>query len=192
MKTCEWVSSDISRAYHDEEYGRLNLDDDYLFEMLVLETMEAGLSFELILQKRDAMREAFDGFDYEKIATYDEAKLETFYENKDLIRNKKKIQAMVSNARAFIKIREDFGDFKSYLRTFIIEPIDYKRREGESICSSGLSERLSKDLKKRGFKFTGPVVIHSFMEAVGLINNHHTSCPIHDEVNKANKKTRKD
>ncbi|MDD7044979.1 MAG: DNA-3-methyladenine glycosylase I [Peptoniphilaceae bacterium] len=192
MKTCEWVSSDISRTYHDEEYGRLNLDDDYLFEMLVLETMEAGLSFELILQKRDAMREAFDGFDYEKIATYDEAKLETFYENKDLIRNKKKIQAMVSNARAFIKIREDFGDFKSYLRTFIIEPIDYKRREGESICSSGLSERLSKDLKKRGFKFTGPVVIHSFMEAVGLINNHHTSCPIHDEVNKANKKTRKD
>lgn len=192
MKTCEWVSSDISRTYHDEEYGRLNLDDDYLFEMLVLETMEAGLSFELILQKRDAMREAFDGFDYEKIATYDEAKLETFYENKDLIRNKKKIQAMVSNARAFIKIREDFGDFKSYLRTFIIEPIDYKRREGESVCSSGLSERLSKDLKKRGFKFTGPVVIHSFMEAVGLINNHHTSCPIHDEVNKANKKTRKD
>ncbi|MCI7239627.1 MAG: DNA-3-methyladenine glycosylase I [Anaerococcus sp.] len=192
MKTCEWVSSDISRTYHDEEYGRLNLDDDYLFEMLVLETMEAGLSFELILQKRDAMREAFDGFDYEKIATYDEAKLETFYENKDLIRNKKKIQAMVSNARAFIKIREDFGDFKSYLRTFIIEPIDYKRREGESICRSGLSERLSKDLKKRGFKFTGPVVIHSFMEAVGLINNHHTSCPIHDEVNKANKKTRKD
>lgn len=181
-KRCEWVKSEILKAYHDEEYGLRNHDDSYLFEMLVLEFMQAGLSFETILKKREAMREAFDGFSYEKIAQYDEEKIEELLSNENIIRNKLKIKALVKNARAFIKTREDFSSFDKYLETFVKDPIDYKRKDGQVICESDLSKKLAKDMKKRGFSFVGPTIIHSFMEAVGLVNCHLETCFRHEEV----------
>lgn len=179
---CEWVKSELSKLYHDREYGVRNHDDFYLFEMLVLETMQSGLSFEIVLRKRQAMREAFDNFDFLKIASYDDRKIKILMENKEIIRNKRKIEAMVNNAKAFIKIRQEFGSFDNYLKRFVESPIDYKREINESICESDLSEKISKDLKKRSFKFLGSITIHSFMEAVGLINNHNLSCFRHDEI----------
>ena len=181
-KRCEWVSSDILRAYHDEEYGLRNHDDSYLFEILVLEFMQAGLSFETVLKKREAMRSAFDGFDYKKIASYDKEKIEKLLANEEIIRHKLKIKALVKNARAFMKIQEEYGSFDKYLQTFVKEPIDYKRKEGEVISESDLSKKLARDMKKRGFTFVGPTIIHSFMEAVGLVNCHNVSCFRHDKV----------
>lgn len=181
-KRCEWVSSEILRAYHDEEYGLRNYDDSYLFEILVLEFMQAGLSFETVLKKREAMRSAFDGFDYKKIASYDKEKIEKLLANEEIIRHKLKIKALVKNARAFMKIQEEYGSFDKYLQTFVKEPIDYKRKEGEVISESDLSKKLARDMKKRGFTFVGPTIIHSFMEAVGLVNCHNVSCFRHDEI----------
>ncbi|MDO5047999.1 MAG: DNA-3-methyladenine glycosylase I [Anaerococcus sp.] len=186
-KRCEWVKSDLSKAYHDEEYGLRKIDDAYLFEILVLEFMQAGLSFEIVLKKREAMRKAFDNFSYEKISLYDDEKIESFMENKLLIRNAKKLRALVANAKAFIRVIEEFGSFDKYLRNFIKDPIDYKRNEKETICQSPLSKSLARDLKKRDFKFIGPITIHSYLEAIGLINNHSLECFRHDEVNKINK-----
>lgn len=179
---CEWVKSDLLRAYHDEEYGLRHHEDSYLFEMLVLEFMQAGLSFETILNKREAMREAFDGFDYEKISLYGEDKVKEFLSNDKIIKNRLKIRALVKNARAFMELREEFGSFDKYLETFVDKQIDYRRKEGEIISQSPLSEKLAKDMKKRGFTFVGPTIIHSFMEAVGLINCHLVTCFRYEEV----------
>lgn len=173
---CEWAKSPILIAYHDEEYGRLSHDDRYIFEILVLEFMQAGLSFEIVLKKREAMREAFDGFSYEIIKNYDENKIEELMKNEKIIRNRKKLEALVKNARAFIKIREEFGSFDKYLESFIGEVIDYKRKEGEVISQSPLSEKIAKDMKKRSFSFLGPITIHSFLEAIGRINCHCLTC----------------
>lgn len=173
---CEWAKSPILIAYHDEEYGRLSHDDRYIFEILVLEFIEAGLSFEIVLKKREAMREAFDGFSYEIIKNYDENKIEELMKNEKIIRNRKKLEALVKNARAFIKIREEFGSFDKYLESFIWEVIDYKRKEGEVISQSPLSEKIAKDMKKRSFSFLGPITIHSFLEAIGRINCHCLTC----------------
>lgn len=175
-KRCEWAKGDLLERYHDEEYGNISQDDDYIFEILVLEFMQAGLSFEIILKKREAMREAFDGFNYRKIASYDDKKIEELMANDKIIRNKKKLVALVKNARAFIKVREEYGSFDKYLENFIKEPIDYRRKEGEVIAKSELSDKISKDMKDKSFSFVGPVTIHSFLEAIGRINCHSTSC----------------
>lgn len=175
-KRCEWAKGELLEKYHDEEYGNISHDDAYIFEVLVMEFMQAGLSFEIILKKREAMRKAFDGFDYRKIAGYDDRKIEELMANDKIIRNKKKLKALVKNAKAFIKVREDYGSFDRYLENFIKEPIDYKRKEGEVIAKSKLSEKLSKDMKDKSFSFVGPVTIHSFLEAIGRINCHCISC----------------
>lgn len=170
--------SPIYIDYHDNEWGRPVHDDNKLFEMLILEGAQAGLSWITVLNKRAAYREAFDGFAPEKVALYDAAKIAGLMENKGIIRNRLKINAAVTNARLFLKIQEKYGSFDK----FIWEYIDYKPLIGhwENVAdvpiTTPISDRISTDLKKMGFKFVGSTIIYSFMQAVGMVNDHLKSC----------------
>jgi len=182
---CGWcIGDDLYEAYHDQEWGLPVKDDDKLFEFLMLETFQAGLSWITILRKRENFRAAFDQFDYKKIATYEEHKIESLLENKGIIRNKLKIRATVSNAQSFIKIQEEFGSFSAYIWAFVDDKpiknkvINYK----EAPANTALSDRISKDLKKRGFKFVGSTVIYAQMQATGMVNDHEINCFRYDEV----------
>ena len=182
MKTitrCAWCEKDdLYRKYHDEEWGKPVYDDATIFEFLVLETFQAGLSWYTILSKREHFREAFDQFDYQKIAKYPEEKLATLLENPGIIRNKLKIKATVTNAQAFIKTQEEFGSFSKYIWGFVGgKPIDNKPKSlSEVAATTVISDALSKDLKKRGFKFTGSTVMYAHMQATGMVNDHITEC----------------
>lgn len=159
-------------AYHDHEWGVLCHDDGKLFEALLLETFQAGLSFECVLNKREAFRKAFDGFDPEKIANYDASKLDELMDNREIIRNRKKIEASVTNASVFLRIEEEFGSFSSYLWSWT---------KGEAIkeidkASSPLSDEISSDLRKRGMKFIGTTTIYAYLQAVGVIDSHESDC----------------
>ena len=182
MKTitrCAWCEKDdLYRKYHDEEWGKPVYDDATIFEFLVLETFQAGLSWYTILSKREHFRKAFDQFDYQKIAKYPEEKLATLLENPGIIRNKLKIKATVTNAQAFIKIQEEFGSFSKYIWGFVDgKPIDNKPKSlSEVPATTAISDALSKDLKKRGFKFTGSTVMYAHMQATGMVNDHITEC----------------
>lgn len=158
--------------YHDSEWGVLCTDDRKLFEMLVLEGFQAGLSWECVLNKRKAFEKAFDGFDAEKVAKYGEDKIAELMQNEGIIRNKLKIRASVSNAAAFINISREFGSFYEYLCTFSGKNTVYECGR----ANSPLSDAISKDLKKRGMKFVGTTVIYSFLQAVGIINSHEKQC----------------
>ena len=180
MKTitrCAWCEKDdLYRKYHDEEWGKPVYDDATIFEFLVLETFQAGLSWYTILSKREHFRKAFDQFDYQKIANYPEEKLATLLENPGIIRNKLKIKATVTNAQAFIKTQEEFGSFSKYIWGFVGgKPIDNKPKSlSEVPATTAISDALSKDLKKRGFKFTGSTVMYAHMQATGMVNDHIT------------------
>lgn len=182
MKTitrCAWCEKDdLYRKYHDEEWGKPVYDDATIFEFLVLETFQAGLSWYTILSKREHFRKAFDQFDYQKIAKYPEEKLATLLENPGIIRNKLKIKATVTNAQAFIKTQEEFGSFSKYIWGFVDgKPIDNKPKSlSEVPATTAISDALSKDLKKRGFKFTGSTVMYAHMQATGMVNDHITEC----------------
>ena len=182
MKTitrCAWCEKDdLYRKYHDEEWGKPVYDDATIFEFLVLETFQAGLSWYTILSKREHFRKAFDQFDYQKIAKYPEEKLATLLENPGIIRNKLKIKATVTNAQAFIKTQEEFGSFSKYIWGFVGgKPIDNKPKSlSEVPATTAISDALSKDLKKRGFKFTGSTVMYAHMQATGIVNDHITEC----------------
>ena len=182
MKTitrCAWCEKDdLYRKYHDEEWGKPVYDDATIFEFLVLETFQAGLSWYTILSKREHFREAFDQFDYQKIANYPEEKLATLLENPGIIRNKLKIKATVTNAQAFIKTQEEFGSFSKYIWGFVGgKPIDNKPKSLDEVpATTVISDALSKDLKKRGFKFTGSTVMYAHMQATGMVNDHITEC----------------
>ncbi len=182
MKTitrCAWCEKDdLYRKYHDEEWGKPVYDDATIFEFLVLETFQAGLSWYTILSKREHFRKAFDQFDYQKIAKYPEEKLATLLENPGIIRNKLKIKATVTNAQAFIKTQEEFGSFSKYIWGFVGgKPIDNKPKSlSEVPATTAISDALSKDLKKRGFKFTGSTVMYAHMQATGMVNDHITEC----------------
>lgn len=182
MKTitrCAWCEKDdLYRKYHDEEWGKPVYDDAKIFEFLVLETFQAGLSWYTILSKREHFRKAFDQFDYQKIAKYPEEKLATLLENPGIIRNKLKIKATVTNAQAFIKTQEEFGSFSKYIWGFVDgKPIDNKPKSlSEVPATTAISDALSKDLKKRGFKFTGSTVMYAHMQATGMVNDHITEC----------------
>lgn len=182
MKTitrCAWCEKDdLYRKYHDEEWGEPVYDDATIFEFLVLETFQAGLSWYTILSKREHFRKAFDQFDYQKIAKYPEEKLATLLENPGIIRNKLKIKATVTNAQAFIKTQEEFGSFSKYIWGFVGgKPIDNKPKSlSEVPATTAISDALSKDLKKRGFKFTGSTVMYAHMQATGMVNDHITEC----------------
>ena len=185
LKRCGWCVGDpLYEAYHDTEWGVPVLDDQILFEFLILETFQAGLSWITILRKRENFREALDGFNYEKIANYSEEKIEELLLNAGIIRNKLKVRATVSNAQAFMKVQEEFGSFSAYIWEFVQgKPINNKvENYKEMPPTTSISDALSKDLKKRGFKFVGSTVMYAHMQATGMVNDHEVSCFRHKEV----------
>lgn len=183
--TCNWaLTSNVMRLYHDTEWGIPVHDDQKLFEFLILDAFQAGLSWSTILNKRQHFKDAFDGFDWEKIAVYTEAKELELLQNKGIIRNKLKVKAAITNAKAFIKIREEFGSFDTYLWAFVNHKpiINHFKTMADVPAVTDQAEALSKDLKKRGFKFVGSTIIYAFMQAAGLVNDHLVSCTRHKEV----------
>ena len=178
MIRCDWVSSAIDERYHDEEWGKPKYDDDILFEMLILEGMQAGLSWTTILNKRENYRQALDNFSVQKIKAYKQEKLDELLQNTGLIRNKLKIKSLVKNANAFIAVQEEFGSFATYIWQYVDgKPIDHQFKTIKDIpASDAISEKMSKDLKKRGFSFVGPTICYAYMQAVGLVNDHIENC----------------
>jgi len=186
VKRCNWGNyNDQMKEYHDNEWGVPVHDDRLLFEFLILEGAQAGLSWNTILQKRENFRKAFDNFDYKKIATYNEKKVEELLNNASIIRNRLKIGAAVANANAFLKVQEEFGSFDNFIWEFIDHNSIINQFETlEDLPSkTEQSERISKALKKRGFKFVGPTIIYSFMQAVGMTNDHTIDCFRYAEIN---------
>ena len=184
---CDWCVGDpLYEAYHDQEWGVPVYDDQTIFEFLILETFQAGLSWITILRKRENFREALDAFDYKKIAAYSDAKLEELLQNPGIIRNKLKVKATVSNAQAFIKIQEEFGSFSKYIWGFVNhKPIQNSvKNYKEAPATTAISDALSKDLKKRGFKFTGSTVVYAHMQATCMVNDHEVNCFRYAEVSK--------
>lgn len=180
MNRCSWVkeSNPLYVAYHDEEWGRPLHDDQALFELLCLESYQAGLSWETVLNKREAFRQAFHGYVVEKVAQMTDKDLDQLLENPNIIRHKSKLYATRKNAQAFLRVQEEFGSFDKYLwlwsdfTPFVNQVDNY----GTLPSKTDLSERLSKDLKKRGFSFVGPVCVYSYLQAAGLVNDHEDSC----------------
>lgn len=186
IKRCDWVGNNpLYIKYHDSEWGVPVFDDDKLFEFLVLETFQAGLSWLTILKKRENFIEAFENYDYKKIAKYNNEKYEELLRNKGIIRNKLKIKATIFNAKEFIKIQDEFGSFSKYIWGFIDnKPIVNEFKTIDEIpTKTELSEKISKDLKKRGFKFVGPTIIYAHMQATGMVNDHTIDCFRYDEIN---------
>ena len=178
-KRCSWcLSSDLYKKYHDEEWGVPVYDDQKLFEFLILETFQAGLSWITILNKRENFRIAFDHFDYKKIAEYQEEKIQELLLNAGIIRNQLKIRAAVANAVAFMKVQQEFGSFSKYIWEFTdAKPIDNNRQSLKEVPSTTpVSDIISKDLKKRGFKFVGSTVVYAHMQATGMVNDHVEDC----------------
>ncbi|MBR0370358.1 MAG: DNA-3-methyladenine glycosylase I [Methanobrevibacter sp.] len=173
-KRCRWVEGkeEIYIKYHDEEWGVPKYDDDILFEMLILEMFQAGLSWITILKKREAFKKAFDDFNIDKIMKYDESKVNELLENEGIIRNKLKINATINNAKIFRKIQKEYGSFSAYIWSYT----DGKIIKAEYKTKSDLSEKISKDLKEKGMKFVGPTIIYSYMESIGIIDNHTPDC----------------
>lgn len=176
---CGWcLSSDLYKKYHDEEWGVPVYDDQKLFEFLILETFQAGLSWITILKKRNNFRLAFDDFDFHKIAQYPEERIQELLLNIGIIRNQLKIRSAVANAIAFVKVQEEFGSFSKYIWEFTNGiPIDNKRQSLKDVpATTPLSDAMSKDLKKRGFKFVGSTVVYAHMQATGMVNDHIEYC----------------
>ena len=175
-KRCKWVKLNNLEYvnYHDNEWGVINHNDRYLYEMLLLESFQAGLSWECILNKREAFREAFDNFDYEKIMLYDEDKVKELLNNKKIVRNKLKIRAAIKNAFVFVKIREEYGSFDKYIWSYSKGVI--KNSNDVFSPHNYLSDMISKDLYKRGMRFVGSVIIYSYLQAIGMIDDHERDC----------------
>ena len=179
MNRCKWCNINNPKYidYHDNEWGVLNLDDTYLLEMLILEMFQAGLSWECVLNKREAFRTAYDDFDIDKICNYTEDKIKELEENKDIIRNKLKIKASINNTKIFKDIKEEYHSFYNYLKTFTNNKIIYEYNK----TTSSLSDKISKDLKKRGMTFIGSITIYSYLQAIGIIYSHDKGCYLHKE-----------
>ena len=177
MKRCFWVdeNSPVYVKYHDEEWGVPKYDDRDLFELLVLEGFQAGLSWITVLKKREAFREAFDNFDVKKVSEYDENKIEQLLNNAGIIRSRNKIESAVKNAKIFIEIQNEFGSFSNYIWGFTGGKI-IKRKTGGLPVSTPLSDKISKDLKKRGMKYAGTVIVYSYLQAIGVVNDHDRDC----------------
>ena len=176
---CKWcVGIDIYEKYHDEEWGVPVYDDQKLFEFLILETFQAGLSWITILKKRENFRLAFDNFNYSKVALYSEDKIQELMQNAGIIRNQLKIRSAVSNAISFMKIQEEFGSFSKYIWGFVDgKPIiNFPKKLKEVPATSPLSDAISKDLKKRGFKFVGSTIVYAHIQATGMVNDHVEDC----------------
>jgi DNA-3-methyladenine glycosylase I len=178
LTRCQWASNELSMAYHDREWGIPNHDDRRLFEFLILEGAQAGLSWDTILKKRTSYRAAFEGFDPARVARYDRRKIQTLLRNPGIVRNRLKIASAVANAKAFLRVQAEFGSFDRYIWQFV----DGKPRINRWISSQEIpastpgSEAMSKALKKRGFNFVGPTICYAFMQAVGMTNDHLVGC----------------
>ena len=174
LKRCSWVklNNPLYLKYHDEEWGKLVKDEQKLFELLILETFQAGLSWECVLNKREAFRQAFDNFDLNKIANYDEKKINLLLNNPYIIRNKLKIKATINNAKIYRSIQNEFQSFNRYLQSFAMNNVIYEIGK----TKSELSDKISKDLYKRGMRFVGSTIIYSYLQAIGIINSHETDC----------------
>ena len=177
MRRCFWVdeNSQIYKDYHDNEWGMPKYDDHELFELLILESFQAGLSWITVLKKREAFRKAFDNFDVKKVAKYDGAKIEELLQNSGIIRSRSKIEAAINNAKIFKKIQEDFGSFSNYIWGFTGGKI-IKNKDDKFEVSTPLSDKISKDLKKRGMKYVGTVIIYSYLQSIGIVDDHETTC----------------
>ena len=174
MIRCSWVNDNpLYIKYHDEEWGVASYDDKYLFEMLLLESFQAGLSWECILNKRENFRNAFDNFDYNKISKYDDIKIKKLLNNKGIIRNKLKINAIINNAKIFMDIQKEYGSFSKYIWKFTNNK---QIVHSKLITSNSLSDKISKDLKRRGMKFVGTTIIYSYLQAIGIVNDHEVNC----------------
>ena len=174
MKRCKWcnLNNPIYIEYHDKEWGVMNINDNYLLEMLILESFQAGLSWECVLNKRESFRLAYDNFNIDKICNYTENKIKELSENKDIIRNKLKIKASINNTKIFKSIQKEFGSFSNYLKTFTKDKIIYETDK----TTNFLSDDISKDLIKRGMKFVGSTIIYSYLQAIGIIYSHEKEC----------------
>lgn len=179
IRRCNWCEKDdLYRNYHDKEWGKPIYEDTLIFEFLVLESFQAGLSWYTILKKREAFRNAFDGFNYAKIALYTDVKVNSLLQNENIIRHRAKILATINNAQQFIKIQKEFGYFSTWVWGFVKgKPIiNYPKSLQEVPPSTEISDQLAKELKKRGFKFLGTTTVYAFMQAIGMINDHLTEC----------------
>ena len=174
MKRCKWcnLKNPLYVQYHDSEWCVPNFDDKYLYEMLILESFQAGLSWECVLNKRESFREAYDHFDINKVIVYGEDKINELINNKDIIRNKRKIRASIKNSKVFKEIVNEYGSFYNYLKTFTNDKIIYETDK----TTNALSDEISKDLKKRGMTFVGSVIIYSYLQAIGVIYSHDKEC----------------
>ena len=177
MNRCKWVNLKNEKyvKYHDEEWGVPSYDDRYLFEMLLLESFQAGLSWECILNKREDFRKAFDEFDYKKISKYDDKKIKELENNPKIVRNSLKIKASILNAKIFMEIQKEFKTFSNYIWHFTAGKI-VENKDDVFKTTSKLSDEISKDLKKRGMKFVGSTIIYSYLQAIGVINDHELNC----------------
>jgi DNA-3-methyladenine glycosylase I len=184
IRRCSWPSSDLAILYHDREWGVPLKDDRKLFEFLVLDAMQAGLSWEIILRKREGFRAALDGYDPVKIARYDQRKIKALMANPGIIRNRLKIESSVSNARAFLAIQKEFGSFARYIWQFVDGcPVVNRRRSLKTVpARTAQSDAMSRALKKRGFRFVGSTICYAFMQAAGMVNDHAVDCFRHAEL----------
>lgn len=185
MKRCEWCGEDLFyQKYHDEEWGVPVHDDQVLFEFLILEGAQAGLSWITILKKRENYRKAFSNFDPVKVAHFPPAKIEKLLQNEGIVRNRLKVESTVTNAKAFLKVQKEFGSFDVYIWSFVNgKPIQNRFKTLREIpAKTEISDAMSKDLKKRGFKFVGSTICYAFMQAVGMVNDHVTTCFRYKEV----------
>jgi DNA-3-methyladenine glycosylase I len=183
IKRCSWATNDLNIPYHDTEWGVPVHDDNKLFEFLILEGAQAGLSWDTILRKRTAYREAFDNFDPAKVARYSDARKAKLMANEGIIRNRLKIAAAVRNAEAFLDVQREFGTFDKYIWSFVGgKPIVNKLKGSDVPATTEISDALSKDLKKRGFTFVGSTIMYAFMQATGMVNDHLGTCFRYKEV----------
>ena len=181
MNRCIWAKDEPNITYHDKEWGRPQHDDTKLFEFLILEGAQAGLSWITILKRRDGYRKAFSDFDALKVSKYTQKRVEKLLQDESIIRNKLKVNSAINNAKAFLKVQVEFGSFDEYLWGFVNhKPIKNKFKKLSDIpASTEISEKLSKDLKKRGFSFVGPTICYALMQAIGMVNDHTTQCFMH-------------
>jgi len=195
MKRCEWPKNDLAIKYHDQEWGVPLHDDRALFEFLVLEGAQAGLSWDTILRKRDAYREAFDNFDVESVARYAERKTAQLLQNGGIIRNRLKVASAINNARMYLQVQIEFGSFDEYIWSFVDGKPIVNQWHGSSSqipATTYVSDTISKDMKKRGFSFVGSTIIYAFMQATGMVNDHLATCfRYHEVARETREKTRK-
>lgn len=184
MKRCDWATNELNIPYHDTEWGVPLHDDNALFEFLILEGAQAGLSWDTILRKRENYRDAFDSFDPGKVAAYDDEKCAELLLNEGIIRNRLKIKSAVENAKAFLKVQAEFGSFDKYIWSFVGgKPIDNQVKAMSDVpAKTEISDAIAKDLKKRGFNFVGSTIMYAFMQATGMVNDHMASCFRYKEV----------